>query len=431
VGRHEGVAVFAMLGCPGDEAEVEITEVADRFARGVVTEVITPSPDRVAAPCPHFGSCGGCQLQHMSYQAQLRHKTQIMRDAIGRIGGLSGVEIGETWGMDDPWRYRNRVEYHADLDESASVRLGFTRLHSHDIFSLQECALQHPLSEQIRTAALELMPRIAQGGKERGALLEVESLVSFHSGEAIATLVCDGKPPFLAPLAEALMEAVPGLVGVGAARARGRLAAHRSPVASVAGKAHITERLGANSYRISPDAFFQTNPKQAARMLDLVMQWAAVGKRDGVMDLYSGVGTFLLPLAQVAHHAIAVEESEAALVEARANLRQRRLENVSLYESKVERVLPKLAQRKWRTDVIVIDPPRKGCGPVVCAAAAKLNPKRIVLISCHPATLARDLKSFAEQGYRARHIQPIDMFPQTWHVEAVAVCERGEGLSRR
>ena len=424
VGRHEGVAVFAMWGCPGDEAEIEITEVADRFARAVVREVITPSPDRVTAPCPHFGYCGGCQLQHIAYSAQLRHKTQIVRDAISRIGGLSDVEIAETWGMDDPWRYRNRVEYHADLDADANLHLGFARIHSHDVLALQECALQHPVSEQARVAMLDLVPRLAQGGEERAALLEVESLVSFHSGEAIVTLVCDGRPPFLRALAEALKRTVPAVVGVTTARARGRLATHRSPGTSLLGKSHLSEHLGEHAYRISPDSFFQTNPRQAARMLELVKEWAAVGKRDGVVDLYSGVGTFLLPLAQRAHHAAAVEENEAALADARANLREWRLDSVNLYEGKVERVLPRLAQRGWRTDLIVMDPPRKGCGPVVCASAAKLNPRRIILISCHPATLARDLKCLADRGYRATRIQPIDMFPQTWHVEAVAVCER-------
>ncbi len=159
-------------------------------------------------------------------------------------------------------------------------------------------------------------------------------------------------------------------------------------------------------------------------MLDLVKQWVFADRVDGVLDLYSGVGTFLLPLARRAHHAVAVEENDAALADLRANVRQWRLENVNYYEGKVERVLPRLAQRGWKADVIVIDPPRKGAGPAVCAAAAKLGPRRIILISCHPATLARDLKSLAGHGYLPRRIQPIDMFPQTHHVEAVCLCEK-------
>ena len=423
VGRHEGLAVFALWGCPGDEAEVEITEVQQRFARGVVREVIAPSPDRVTAPCPHFGSCGGCQIQHIAYPAQLRHKTSIVRDALTRIGGLSEAEIGETWGMDDPWHYRNRAEYHAQLDESGDLYLGFTRHHTHDVFALRECALQHPLSEQVRLALLELMPRLAQGPQERARLLDAENLVSFASEQALVTLVCDGRPPFVPQLADELMK-VKGVAGVAAARARGRLAGHRSPAETIAGDGHLVERLDGEGYRISPDSFFQVNPRQAARMVELVKEWSAVGRGDGVLDLYTGVGTFLLPLARRAHHAAAVEESEAALADARANLRRWRLNNVSLYEGRVERALPRLAQRGWRSDVIVLDPPRKGCGPIVCASAARLTPRRIILVSCHPATLARDLKCLAEHGYLARKVQPVDMFPQTWHVEAVALCEK-------
>jgi 23S rRNA (uracil1939-C5)-methyltransferase len=413
-----------MWGCPGDQADVEITEVRERFARGLVREIIAPSLDRVPAPCPHFGYCGGCQLQHLVYPAQLRHKTQLVRDAVARIGGLPAVEIAETWGMDEPWRYRGRVEYHADLDENANLGLGFTRHHSHEIFSLHECALQHPLCEQVRASLVQLLPRFAQGGRERAALLDVECLVSFSDSECLVTLVCDGRPPFLPSLAEALMQQVSGVVGVAAARARGRLPSRRSPAAALVGKRHLVERLGGHPYRMSPDSFFQTNPQQAARVLELVKEWAAVGRSDGVLDLYSGVGTFLLPLAQVAQHAVGVEANEFALADARANLREWRLTNVALYQGKVERVLPRLAQRGWRTDVVVLDPPRSGCGPLVCAAAAKLNPKRIILVSCHPATLARDLKSLAQHGYPPRRIQPLDMFPQTWHVEAVGLCSR-------
>ena len=450
VGRHEGMAVFVMWGCPGDEAEVEITEVSDRFARAVVTNVIAPSPDRVPASCPHFGYCGGCHLQHISYPAELRHKTQIVRDAVSRIAGLADVQIADTWGMDDPWRYRNRVDYHAGPAgpvaqassvstsgpvaqasrrcESDAFYLGFTRIHSHDIFPLRECPLQHPISERVRIALLDLVHSCsgtsASKPQDIASLLDVEVLVSFDSGEAIVTLVCDGRPAFLQPLAEALMQQVPGVIGVGAARARGRLAPHRSPSASLLGKAHLTEHLGEYAYRVSPDAFFQVNPSQAARMLGLVKEWALADRVDGLLDLYSGVGTFLLPLARRARHAVAIEENEAALADARASARQWGLSRVRFYGGKVERVLPRLAQRGWRTDVIVIDPPRRGAGPAVCTAAARLKPRRIILVSCHPATLARDLKSLAAHRYAPRRIQPIDMFPQTHHVEAVCLCTR-------
>lgn len=435
VGRYEGMAVFTMWGCPGDNTEVEITEVARNFARGMVRSVITPSPDRVQAPCPHFGDCGGCQVQHLSYDAQLRHKTAITRDSLARIGVMPEVEVGETWGMERrPWFYRNQAEYHAALDAENQLFLGFTRHRSHDIIQLSECNLQHPFSERVRKAVVAHMPRVAQGASERGALLGVEALVSFSSGQGLVTLICGGRPPFVESLAEALRGDLPDLVGVLFARRRGR-AAHRSPAELVWGESHITETIGGKEYRVSADSFFQSNPQQAIRMVALVREWAEVAEGETVLDLYSGVGTFLLPLARAARKAVGIEESESAVADAHANMRAWRLRNATLYERRVERMLPKLAQEASRpkqpkerkrapsANVVILDPPRKGCGPIVAALVAKLRPRRIILVSCHPATLARDLKSFAEHGYPCRRIQPIDFFPQTWHVEAVAVCE--------
>jgi len=275
---------------------------------------------------------------------------------------------------------------------------------------------------------------------------------------------------------------LPDLVGVLAARRRGH-AAHRSPAELVWGDYHIAEQLAGQEYRVSGDSFFQSNPAQAGRMIGLVSEWASPpvplsktgegASRAGlVLDLYSGVGTFLLPLARGARRAIGVEESESAVEDAKANARAGRLRNITLHERRVERILPRLAERasppfdsaqgrpspspsleRGRQtsppfpplrarrggdnsgakeseltrgevpDVVILDPPRKGCGPIVAALVAKLRPRRVILVSCHPATLARDLKSFAEHGYPCRRVQPIDMFPQTWHVEAVAVCE--------
>ncbi|HUU53892.1 MAG TPA: 23S rRNA (uracil(1939)-C(5))-methyltransferase RlmD [Armatimonadota bacterium] len=422
VGRHEGMAVFALFGCPGDTAEVEITEVARSFARGIVRRVVSPSPDRVETPCPHFGDCGGCQIQHISYQAQLRHKTAMVRDSLARIGGLTGVEVADAWGMENPWFYRNRAEYHAQMTSSGDVILGFSRHHTHEVIGLTECRLQHPLSERIRQAVVQLMARVAQSPVERAALLGVETLVSFASGKGIATLVCDGRPPFVESLAQGLVEQVPALAGVLAARRRGRTP-HRSPGEVIVGEEHIVEEIGSGRYRVSADSFFQSSPAQAARAVELVKQWSEVGEGEVVLDLYSGVGTFLLPLAQSARRAIGVEESAAAVRDANANLRRWRAHNVKLWERKVERILPRWADQGRKADVVILDPPRKGCGPVVLAHVARLQPRRIVLVSCHPATLARDLKNLSEHGYACRRLQPIDMFPQTWHIETVAVCE--------
>ena len=424
VGRHEGMAVFAMWGCPGDLAEVEITKVARNFARGVVNKVISPSSDRTEPACPHFGECGGCQLQHISYRAQLRHKTQLVRDALARVGGLSEVEVADTWGLEHPWHYRGRAEYHAQLSGSGELVLGFARHHGHEIVGLKECRIQHPVSERIRRSLLETMTRIAQGPRERAALLAVETLVSFASGRSLVTLVCSARPPFLGSLAEAVMGEVQEIAGVLASRKRGRGSLHRAPSELVAGSAHLEEELAGGNYRVSADSFFQSNPAQTGRVIALVREWAQVGRGDVVLDVFTGVGTFLLSLARTAKRAIGVEADTSSLNDARGNARRWHLSNVDLYERKAERLLSHMAEEGWRADVVVMNPPRKGCGPIVCASAAKLRPRHIILVSCHPATLARDLADLAEHGYACRRVQPVDMFAQTWHVEAAALCER-------
>ncbi len=429
VGRHEGLAVFARLGCPGDEAEVGITEVSARFARGVVRSVLTPSPDRVEAPCQHFGECGGCQLQHVSYEAQLRHKTTLVREALARIGGVSDIEVRDAWGAPEPWHYRSRARYHAEVTEAGELVLGFARHHGHEIVPLKECRIQHPLSEQVREHVVRAMARIAQGGQERAALLEVETLISLASGTGLVTLVCEGRPAFVRSLADELVAEAPGVAGVLASRKRGRGSRHRAPSELIAGEGHLVEELAGRAYRVSPDSFFQANPRQAGRMIELVREWAQVTEREVLLDVYTGVGTFLLPAALTARRAIGVEADTAALSDARANVRRWGLGNVDLYERRAERLLPHLVQRGWRADVVVMNPPRKGCGKIVCASAAKLGPRRIILVSCDPATMARDVSTLAEHGYRARRVQPVDMFPQTWHVEAVAVCERPRAAS--
>ncbi len=190
------------------------------------------------------------------------------------------------------------------------------------------------------------------------------------------------------------------------------------------GKSRLMEKLGEYEYLVSADSFFQVNPGQATRMLELVQEWAALGREESVIDAYCGVGTFLLPLAKQAGPALGVEAEESALDDARLNITTWHLRNVHLQRGKVEKVLPEMVKEGAHCTVLLLDPPRKGCGPMVTTAATKLRPKRILLISCHPATLARDLKALSEHGYQPTRLQPIDMFPHTWHVETVALCER-------
>jgi len=422
VGRLGPFAIFVSGSAPGEVAEVEITEVSRSYARGRLVSIEEPSPDRVQPLCPHFGECGGCDLQQIYYPAQLAHKTLLVREALRRIGGLGEVEMPPPLGMEEPWAYRNKAEYFAGRDGDGKIFLGFLRQKSHEPVPISGCAVQHPLNEEVRRAVVGLVNLHAQGAEEKNALVKVISRVSFASESACVTLVTLGKPLFLETFAKALMEKIPQVSGVCHSATRNRRGVPHSPAETVAGSPYLLERIGPWSFRISPDSFFQVNPRQTAVLTQVVEEFAGVGEEAIVIEGYSGVGTFLIPLAAKARMATGIEESESAIADARANLRKHHLGNTRVYQGKVEHILPRFAARKWHSGAIVLDPPRRGCGKGVIAAATKLGPRALVLISCDPATLARDLHFAATAGYVTKVVQLVDIFPHTWHTESVALC---------
>jgi 23S rRNA (uracil1939-C5)-methyltransferase len=422
IGRLGPFAIFVSGGAPSEIAQVEITEVSKTYARGRLLSIQQPSPDRIQPRCPHFGECGGCDLQHIYYPAQLAQKRLLVRETLRRIGGIAEVEIPPALGMEDPWAYRSKAEYFAGRDPRGHVFLGFLRRASHQPAAVSECAVQHTLNEKVRTAVAELMNLHAQGAQEKDSLVKVISRVSFEDERACVTLVTSGKPGFLSTLANALMEKIPEVSGVCHSRTRSQRAAHHSPAELLAGSPHLIERIGQWSFRISPDSFFQVNPRQTAVLTQVAESLAGVGEEAILIEGYSGVGTFLIPLAAHARMATGIEESESALADARANIRKHHLDNTRLYQGKVENILPRFAARKWHAGAVVLDPPRRGCGKGAITAAARLQPRALVLVSCDPATLARDLQFAAGAGYLPKVVQLVDMFPHTWHTESVALC---------
>ncbi|NIM05580.1 MAG: 23S rRNA (uracil(1939)-C(5))-methyltransferase RlmD [Armatimonadetes bacterium] len=422
IGRTGPFAVFVSGSAPGEIAKVEITEVSKTYARGRLVSVEHPSPDRIQARCPHFGECGGCDLQHIYYPAQLAQKALLVKETLRRIGGISEVEVSPAPGMEEPWAYRNKAEYFAGRDAEGRVFLGFLQRNSHQVVPISGCAVQHPLNEKVRRSVSELMNLHAQGAREKDSLVKVISRVSFAAERACVTLVTMGRHPFVETLADALMEEIPEVSGVCCSQTRSRRAVRHSPAEIVAGSPYLVENIKEWSFRISPDSFFQVNPRQTAVLTEVVGRFAGVGEEDILIEGYSGVGTLLIPLAATARMATGIEESESALSDANANVRRNHLENTRIYKGKVENILPRFAARKWHSGAVVLDPPRRGCGKAVVAAAAKLGPRSLVFVSCDPATLARDLQFVASVGYATKAVQLVDMFPHTSHIEAVAHC---------
>jgi 23S rRNA (uracil1939-C5)-methyltransferase len=391
VGRHEGKVIFVPYGIAGEAARVEVVQDRSRFAHARLVEVLNPSPERVQPPCPYFGVCGGCHWQHMAYESQLRYKQAIVRAQLQRIAGLPDPNVQPTLGLADPWHYRNHMQFSVSEDGN----LGFMAARSHRVVPIERCLLMHPLLEEV-FEALDI---------ELFGLQRLSLRAGINTGEQILIFEMeDDQAPELevnVPLGCVL------------------LLSDGSPVTLV-GSPFIHEQVGGRMYRISAPSFFQVNTTQAEVLVSLVSAHLSPGPEDVILDAYCGVGTLSLGLASQAQQVIGIESSDTAIADARANAST--MENVLLIHGQVEEILPTL---DVCAPLAVVDPPRTGLGKATLSALISLAPLRLVYVSCDPATLARDIKGLVGSGYYLTAVQPVDMFPQTYHVECVAVLERG------
>jgi 23S rRNA (uracil1939-C5)-methyltransferase len=433
VGRVNGYVVFVRGGIPGDRVRVRLTEARARYGRGVIELVETPSPQRVEAPCPYFGRCGGCRLQHVAYPAQLAFKEKQVRDCLERIGGLPPFELRPILPAPDVLGYRNKMEFTVAPSDAGPV-LGMHEADRYDVvLEIDRCLLQ---SETMNTLLAETRDAVrARGlsvyeptpdGEGRGLLRFVALREGRRTGQAMVNLVTSAPDvAAVAPVAEQLRARVPATASV-----LMNVNATKSSVAVgteehlLAGRDTITERLGDVDFQISANSFFQTNPVQAERLFALVEEACVLTGAETLIDLYSGTGAISLLLARKSRHVFGIELAEAAVADARRNAQANGIENCTFLAGEVRHVLPELVQQGVRADVVVADPPRAGFHPKALSALVTLAPARIVYVSCNPATLARDVSELVRQGYALEWVQPVDMFPQTPHIEAVARLRR-------
>ena len=392
VGRHEGKAVFVPLAMPGETVLVELTQEHARYAHARLVEVCDPSPQRVDPRCPHFGRCGGCQWQHMAYEAQLTHKREIVRSLLERTGHQEEPDVRPVLGMADPWAYRNHVQLRRD----AEGRIGYYALKSHDVVPVEHCPLVHPLLDEL-WGALDI------------DLLDLKQIVlraGPATGEQMVILQGSGEPPELSvdlPISCLWQD-------------------RRDQLSVLAGDDHIHERLGARTFRVSGPSFFQVNSEQAEVLIDVVRRELDLQPGERLLDAYCGVGTLMLSLGEGAGEVIGIETSPWAIDDAAANAEACPwADEVSLYEGDVAEVL---RERSIACDAIVVDPPRAGLTGEALEALAACGASRLVYVACDPASLARDVFKLAEKGYRLDYVQPVDMFPQTYHIESVALLTR-------
>ena len=356
IARVAGFTLFVPRSAPGDVAEVEVVSVTRNFGRALLLRLLTPGPDRVSAPCPLAEGCPGCQLQHLSYPAQLAAKRQFVRDGLERIGRLKGIDVRPTLGMDDPWHYRNKGEFVADV-RAGEVRLGYHGEGDGSFVPLPDCPIQHPLTMTVVRAVEAVATQLTL------PLAQVITRVSPSEGAALVILVCRDWSPQLPEAAQALQARVPELAGVLWSRVRGHALVRRTPAEPLLGRTALLQELGKWQYTVSAESFFQVNNLQAVRLLELAGEFAGEMREEIFSDGYCGVGTFLIPLASRALRSFGIEEHPAAIGDAKENMARYAVHDVHLYEGRVEAIFPRLARKGRAVDVAVLDPPRKGAWP--------------------------------------------------------------------
>lgn len=427
VGRINGQTVFVTGALLGEEVLVEITEEKRGILKGDLLRVLAPHAERTEPICPVYPGCGGCKLQHISYAEQLRIKENLVRETLRRIGGMSSININPVLGMDEPWGYRNKGHFHVGCAENRIV-LGFYEEESHDLASY---LCRHLFSENITklTAYLEEILNkykitvFAQDGKGLRAILVRESRAN---GEILIMFISKGDfSSEQEGIAREICRKFPAVVGVclnyNDKQSGGLIGANTKVIL---GKDWIEDRLGAFRYAISMQSFFQINNQQAQILFEKVVEYAGLTGKETVIDAYCGTGSISLFLARKAKKVIGIEIIREAVKDAEKNAALNDINNVEFLEGEAEKIMPNLVRQGINPDVVVVDPPRRGCGKALLDSILYVQPKRVIYVSCNPATLARDLKILAGGGYEVQEVQPVDMFPQTAHVECVVLMSR-------
>lgn len=396
LGRHEGRVVFVPYAIPGERVRVEILETHARWAQARLLEVLTPSPQRVVAPCPYFGpgKCGGCQVQHIAYEAQVEHKRQVLIDQLQRMGGLSGVDVQETIGAVHPWDYRNITQFSV-TDEG---KLAYERTNGHDLIAVDECLIIDPLLDELWGALDVEWPQLRRltlrCGSATGDQMAIYELDEYQDFE----IEVDFPVSCLIRLAD-------------------------GETVVLMGNSWLTEHVAGRDYRLSANSPFAVNTAAAEGLVELVRDYLEPSGSETLVDLYAGAGLFGLALAGEVARAIAVEPDPGVAADLRSSASDR--PNVEVMEEDVTRACSQI--EPLPNGLFVLNPPRGGAGAEAIAAVARLGPRRVAYVSRDPASLARDVRLLVDAGYRLRQMQPVDAEPQTYRIDSVSLLARDGG----
>lgn len=427
IGKADGFTVFVKDAVIGDTVRAKIMKAKKNYGYGRLEEIITPSPDRVEPKCQFARQCGGCQLQALSYEKQLEFKTSKVRGHLERIGGFTDIPMEKILGMDQPFHYRNKAQFPVGKSKDGRIITGFYAGRTHSIIENRDCALGVTRNKEVLDRVIahmekfHIQPYDENTGK--GLVRHVLIRYGFFTDEMMVCLIINGeKLPGEEALVKSLRqipETVSVMVNVNKKRNNVILG---EKVRLLWGQPYITDKIGEISYQISPLSFFQVNPYQTGRLYGKALEYAQLSGNETVWDLYCGIGTISLFLAQKAKMVRGVEIIPAAIENAKENACLNGFDNTEFFVGKAEEVLPEqFARTGERADVIVVDPPRKGCDETLLSTIIEMQPDRVVYVSCDSATLARDLKYLCERGYELKKVCPVDMFPNTVSVETVVL----------
>lgn len=430
IGHTDGCTLFVKDALIGDVINAKVMKMKKNYGYARMMEISTPSPDRVEPKCTYHKQCGGCQIQALSYEKQLEYKKKKVLNNLRRIGGLTELPEFDVIGMDKPYCYRNKAQFPFGTDKNGNVVTGFYAGRTHSIISNTKCYLGVEENEQILEMILAHLKKYhipaydEQTGK--GLLRHVLIRKGFTTGELMVCLILNGtRIPNVKELVAELVK-IPGMTSITInVNTKQTNVIMGQEMRSVWGQDYITDYIGDVKYQISPLSFFQVNPVQTRKLYERALEYAEVESGETVWDLYCGIGTISLFLAQKAKQVYGVEIVPQAIEDAKRNAALNGFSNAEFYVGKAEEVLPvKYREEGIKADVIVVDPPRKGCDEALLQTIVQMRPKRVVYVSCDSATLARDLMYLVSEGYGVVKGTVVDQFPHTVHVESVVLLTK-------
>ena len=432
IGKVDGFTLFVKDALPGDVAKVKVIKEGKTYGYGRLMEVMTPSPDRVEPKCPVARQCGGCQIQELSYEAQLAFKQNKVKNNLERIGKIepASYEMCTIIGMDEPYHYRNKAQFPVGMDKEGNIVTGFYAGRTHSIIPCDDCAIGDDINASILSVIKSHMKQYNikpyDEEKHTGLVRHILIRRGFTTGQVMVCIIINGTELKASDKLVDKLKEIEGMKSISLNINKDKTnVIMGKKVIDLFGEGYITDYIGDVKFRISPLSFFQVNPVQTRQLYGKALEFAGLTGNETVWDLYCGVGTISLFLAKAAKKVYGVEIVPEAIEDARKNAHINGIDNAEFFVGKAEEVVPRMYKEQGiGADVVVVDPPRKGCDEKLLETMIEMNPERIVYVSCDSATLARDLKYLREHGYEVRKVQAVDMFPHTGHVETVILMTR-------